>query len=104
LTTAGQTFRSAYDEAYEAETPADTVILDRVCALLDQLERMEAQIGDEGLTVPGSKGQPTAHPLLAVVRGHSTEVARLVRALGLEEESPTTMRARAAADSRWRKR
>lgn len=52
--------------------------------LAEQIERyvqeigeMEAAIERDGLTVPGSKGQPRAHPLLAELRAHRAELRRL---------------------------
>jgi len=101
--TRGAAFRAAYDAEFEPSTPADAVILDRCVALLDQLEAMERRVADDGFTVKGGNGQPAAHPLIAAVRAHSAEVARLVRQLGLEPETIHTTRARAAANARWSK-
>jgi phage terminase small subunit len=99
--TAGAKLRAAYDADFEPSTPADAVILDRACALLDAIEQMEARVQADDFVVIGGNGQPTSHPLIASIRAHTAEVARLVRQLGMEPESATTTRARRAANARW---
>jgi P27 family predicted phage terminase small subunit len=99
--TAGAAFRAAYEAGWEPDTPADSIVLDRACALLDAIESMEQQVAQDGLIATGASGQPVAHPLLAVIRAHSAEVAELVRALGMKPDDIRTSRARAAARARW---
>ena len=51
--------------------------------------------------MPGSKGQPVAHPLLGEIRQSRLALMQLLRALGALKDSPTTQRAVAAARARW---
>lgn len=61
-------------------------ILQSLCECLDRLTAISEQIGREGLTVPGSQGQPRAHPLLASETEHRRMVLAHYRALRLEPE------------------
>lgn len=60
------------------------------------------------MTVGGSAGQPRAHPALAELRQARTTLGRLLSQLDLPDEdghtlpSPTTAKARRAAQVRWR--
>jgi hypothetical protein len=99
----GEDLRKAFERDFEPETPAETVILDRACALLDQIAKMEEQLETSGYVSPGGNNQPVASPLLAAIRAHSAEVSRLVRQLKMEPEDIRTTRARTAANARWQK-
>ena len=101
--TAGERFRDSISTDFEAPDAAETVLLDRVCALLDQIETMEARVTADGPTVVGGNGQLCAHPLLASIRQHSEVVGRLVGRLGVEDESQGMRSARRAANARWSK-
>jgi len=48
-----------------------------------QYERSTAELATAPLTVPGSAGQPTPHPLLKVVQAGSKEVRAWLTTLGL---------------------
>jgi phage terminase small subunit len=97
----GADLRKAYEEAFEAETPAELVILDRACALLDQVSQMEAELEATGYLTVGGNRQMVSSPLLPAIRAHSAEISRLVRALGMTPESIDSTRARRAAEVRW---
>src|SRR4051794_28493421 len=97
----GKDLREAYEEQFEAETPAELVILDRAASLLDQLAEMERELEATGYLAKGGNGQPVASPLLPAIRAHSAEVSRLVKALGMSPESIATVRGRKAAQVRW---
>jgi len=97
----GNDLRESYRASFEAETPAEEVILDRACALLDQIAAMERELEATGYVAKGGNGQPVASPLLPAIRAHSAEVSRLVKALGMTPESIATVRGRKAAQVRW---
>jgi hypothetical protein len=93
--TAGQQFKEAFQRDFTVETPADAVVLDRCCALLDQVEAMEDELERRGFD----------RVLLASIRGHSAELARMVKRLGMEppETDPRKLAGKRAAEARWRK-
>lgn len=78
----------------------------------DVVDRLEAELRDAPLLIPGSQGQPRANPLLQELRGHRAVLVQLSRSLGLsdvadEDEAGRvipgrrSVRARRAAQSRW---
>jgi hypothetical protein len=101
--TAGEAFRARYAEQYEPDNVGEDVLVNRIAALLDQIQRMEVQLEADGFTVLGGNQQVASHPLLATVRAHSSEVARLLGRLDLKPEAIASTRARVAADARWQK-
>lgn len=83
-------------------------LLYELCRTTDELDRMSRAVALESPVVPGSKGQPRAHPLLTEIRQHRRLVDQLVVALGMPLEDETVGRRRSAAakqsaDARWRK-
>jgi hypothetical protein len=86
--------------------PHESAILVQVCRVADRLDVIEAQLAGAPLTVPGSTGQPKAHPLLAEWRAQARVLESLSRALSIplpgedvgRRRSPT---ARDAAMQRW---
>lgn len=88
--------------------PAELAVLHELCRTTDELDEMKAELAGESHTVPGSKGQPRAHPLLTEIRQHRRLVDQLVVALGLPLPTEVLGRRRSAAakqaaDARWRK-
>jgi phage terminase small subunit len=81
-------------------------LLAHACSTVDTIAALEATVGKEGLTVPGSRGQTTTHPALSEVRAQRVVLARLLRAIELPEpdESPVQHRARHAATARYARR
>jgi hypothetical protein len=63
--------------------PGERAILGEACRVCDEIERLVAGLADAPLTVAGSKGQPVAHPLIAEVRAHRTNLAVLIGRLDL---------------------
>lgn len=79
--TAGDKFREELVADFELEGPGDAVLLDQVCATLNLLERMNAQVAADGDTITGARGQVIAHPLLKEIARHDQVVTRLIRML-----------------------
>jgi hypothetical protein len=86
---------------------AEIGILARACRVLDRMARMDAEIAAAAsLTVLGSTGQPSPHPLLSSLDAAERTFDILVRALALplpderqgKRRSPS---AAAAARARW---
>ncbi|MEX0755764.1 MAG: P27 family phage terminase small subunit [Actinomycetota bacterium] len=65
-------------------TEGDYVLLRSACETMDRLDEVRALIDEEGLTVPGSKGQLRPHPLLGAEKDARIGLARLLRELHLE--------------------
>lgn len=100
----GSEFRSNIDDNFESLDIAQSILVDQIVAILDDIETMETVLTASGPTSIGGNGQLTAHPLIAALRQHRLALAKLVTTLGLDDDSPTTQRARAAANARWQKR
>lgn len=87
LSARAQTFWIGVAETW-ALGPDHLEILRRACEVLDRLDAAEALVRRDGLVVTGSKGQPIAHPAVAIERDCRTGFARLMRQLNLEGEPP----------------
>lgn len=71
--------------------------------MLDRAADLDARIAVDGLTVPGSQGQPVAHPLLGVAAGVRSLILGLAndcaftpagrRRLGIEVKAQPTVTA-----------
>jgi len=85
-------------------------VLEDACREVDLVDRMEVEVAKGPVLVPGSRGQDTAHPLIAEVRAHRLVLARLLRQLQLPDDPAVAGRktaerstsARKAALQRWR--
>ena len=75
---------------------------------MDELDMLRGAIDREGVTVEGSEGQPRAHPAFIEMSRARQTLSRLLAQLALEGEdgstlpSPTQLKARKAARTRWR--
>ena len=86
--------------------PHERAILVQCCRVVDRMDAIEAELAAAPLTVPGSTGQPKAHPLLAEWRLQARVLESLSRALSIplpdedvgRRRSPS---AREAALQRW---
>jgi P27 family predicted phage terminase small subunit len=67
-------------------TPSDVQVLRELCCATDELSKLTAAMAHEPMMVKGSRGQPVAHPLLAEVRAHRENMARLAKLLALPDE------------------
>lgn len=82
-------------------------LLRECCRLLDECEQLRTTVDEDGTTVKGSTGQPRVHPALGELRQHRLALGKLLAQLDLPDEageslpSPTSARARRAAQSRW---
>jgi P27 family predicted phage terminase small subunit len=63
---------------------SDAGAAERYCWLFDWLDVMREAVVEQGLTVRGSTGQPTAHPLLARIEAANAELRLLEGRLGLD--------------------
>lgn len=92
-------------------------LLTEACRTADDAERLAEALEGEPATVPGSAGQPVAHPLGSELRATRQLLARLLAQLDLPAEldgddgdgSPwdglsASQRARKAARARWDRR
>lgn len=66
-------------------TPAEERLLLDACRLTDEIDQLERGIAETGVTVPGSKGQVRANPLIGEARSHRLAVKQLLAALKLRE-------------------
>jgi hypothetical protein len=89
--------------------PGELVILDSARAEADVSARIDEAVAEAPLTVEGSRGQVTAHPLLLQQRKHHERLQRLIEALRLPDKSEeaglsaTSRAAQEAARERWRR-
>jgi phage terminase small subunit len=89
--------------------PVEMTLLGQACPLVDQLERLNAQVVAEELVTTGSMGQPAANPLLDAIRKHTDTLNRLFVAMRVPTQGEAEGRAAAsllgqrAAQARWRR-
>ena len=92
---------------------SETALLTEATRVVDDVERLQADLADAPATVPGSRGQMTVHPLRAELRNQRLLLAKLLAQLDMpscdSEGNPwdgltTSQRARKAARARWDKR
>jgi len=99
--------KRAFEEVLEAHPGLDSAKLQGLygaCDLLDQADRMQRTVKDDGYVVSGSQGQPVAHPLVAEVRQYRRAALDTLRALGLDGRSAASTAASALAQKRWSNR
>lgn len=80
-------------------------VLIEAARTLSTCEELEKVVRTEGVTVAGPRGGVAAHPALVEVRLQRQAFGRLAAQLDLPDHdgvaSPTTVRAKKAADARW---
>jgi hypothetical protein len=84
----------------EAGDAADRVLLDAALATVDEIARLEDSLRDGTVLVTSERGNVRANPAFAELRRHRESLAKLTRQL-FDKETPTTQRARRAANARW---
>jgi hypothetical protein len=98
------------NDAFEYE-PSDLPLVEKCCRTLDDVDRIEAELVDAPLMLPGSTGQLRANPLLAEVRAMRALYGQLYdRVTPAPVDDPATAggrgwttsdSARLAARARW---
>ena len=69
--------------------PHHRAILEQACHALDRAIEARKLLDEQGLTVAGQKGVMKMHPAAAVERDSRVAVARLLRELNLDYETPS---------------
>ncbi len=95
----------------------ELTMLHELARSVDRVDEVRATIAADGPVVPGSRGQSTAHPLLAIELSHRATIGKLASMLDLPDgvtarpgdgtdhiTSLTSARARRAARARWDRR
>ena len=110
--TPGERFRVAVLDTYELTDP-ESRILDQASATLDVIADLDAQVAADGTMVEGSQGQPVLNPCIGEARQQRLAFGRLVSQIDLPDPesetgesvwTPEAVRARRAAQARWRRR
>ena len=84
-------------------------LLTEACLVADQVVALDAAVAEDGHSVKGSRGQPTAHPALAEARQLRALQLRLLGSLELSDPiesvagsaTPDQAKKRRAAASKW---
>lgn len=77
-------------------------LLAEVCRQLDLVEELRGQVGRDGATVAGSRGQRAVHPALVELRQVRQELRRTFAQFDWpDDEAVSSQRARRAAQQRW---
>jgi hypothetical protein len=112
--TAGEAFRRDVLSVWELSGP-ELRLLDQAASTLDVLAELEATVETDGMMVAGSAGQLVLHPAIAEARQQRLAFGRLVSQIDLPDPdaegdagatvwTPEAVRARRAAQARWRRR
>lgn len=86
--------------------PDEVRVLEDAARTADRISAMEAELGS-AVTSVGSLGQVVVHPLIPEIRQQRAALASFMRQLNLPDEdsaageSPRSVQARKAAQSRW---
>jgi hypothetical protein len=109
LDNAGKELWKATHAVFDFEDePHLLAILEQACRTRDEIDRLEAGMEGQPLTVAGSKDQLVIHPLVAELRFQRAALATLLGRLGLPDngdpDDPHARRSaagRKAARARW---
>lgn len=99
----GTLFHTRVSKALDLDD-ADVVwlqLLDEVCAQLDLVERIEANVADRPLTTTGSTGQEKPDGLLAELRQQRLALSRLLLQLGIDDKETQSQRQSRVARKRY---
>lgn len=64
----------------------ELIILEHAARLVAICDHLSSELVGEPLIVKGSMGQPAPHPLLGELRAHRSQLAALLKQLGLPDE------------------
>jgi hypothetical protein len=88
--------------AIEDGPPDARLLLDEALAYLDEITRLRGELdAAPSLVVVSERGNQREHPALGALRAHRAALGKLLAQLFPPNDSPTTQRARAAANARW---
>ncbi len=105
---AGKALVTRFTDEFDLEE-REIAILHAAAHQADDIRALEASIERDGVTVAGSQGQPRLNQAVTEVRQARVALARLLGQLNLPDpvsekpESHTTLRARKAAEARWKR-
>lgn len=83
--------------------PDELVLLEEACRLVDEIDLMVAALAEGGTVVKGSRGQPSANPLIREIRGHRLALTRVLRQLGAARPADEQSGERLTASERGRR-
>jgi len=78
-----QAWETIWDKCYWIHTEVDLPLVLEYCEALDELDEVNRIIGEEGLQVLSSKGQPMRHPLLPLRRDLKAQIKDMRGKMGL---------------------
>ncbi len=99
--TSGQALRKRILEDVEPDDVSGEVLLDAIASTADLVERLEAAITKEGVTIKGARGQIIAHPALTPLAKYQRLLVELVDKAFPGSGETVTQRAARAARVRW---
>ena len=82
LREAGTTLWRRVRRDYELRPDEEQLLL-AACRTLDEIDRLQAALEESSPTVPGSRGQVRAHPLVRELRDHRLALKQLLGASGI---------------------
>lgn len=104
LRDAGRNLWAAIADDFELDQ-REQALLATACRQADDVANLEALLAAEGLSVPGSKGQPRLSAVVSELRQGRLALAKLLDALKLpaeaKPETEASARARKAVNTRW---
>lgn len=88
--------------------PDELRLLEDCCREMDIIDRLQAEVDDNGVTVSGSMGQTVIHPAIQEIRQHRNVLKQMLAKLALPDapaapQAPSD-KARAVAHARWQRK